>query len=66
MGNNAMNLILGFWVTFLIGFGCGLFFSARRNKDLRRELESRCELCIDDQNFARTIKSAFEMSESGK
>jgi hypothetical protein len=59
-----MNAILGLWLAFLFGFGCGLFFAARRNQDLRRELETRCELCIGDQEFGRTIKSAFEMSES--
>ncbi len=61
-----MNAILGLWLAFLFGFGCGLYFAARRNQDLRRELETRCELCMDDPQFGRTIKSAFEMSETGK
>ena len=61
-----MNAILGLWLAFLFGFGCGLFFAARRNQDLRRELEARCDICSSDPQMGRTIKSAFEMSETEK
>jgi hypothetical protein len=61
-----MNAILGLWLAFMFGFGAGLFFAARRNQDLRRELETRCELCINDQQFARTIDAAFKMSDTEK